>query len=48
MRIKCIILFFSTAELAGISVRILGKKIGSLKEQRGAIISALDFLFSGF
>lgn len=40
--------FMSTAELAGIHVRSLGKKVGSLKDQRDEIISALDFLFTGF
>jgi len=38
----------STAELAGIPVRLLGKKIGSLAENRGEIIAALDFLFTGY
>jgi toxin CcdB len=40
--------FMSTAELAGIHVRSLGKKLGSLKDQRHEIIAALDFLFTGF
>jgi toxin CcdB len=40
--------FMSTAELAGVSVRSLGKKVGSLKDQRNPIIAALDFLFTGF
>ncbi|MGZ4955574.1 MAG: CcdB family protein [Methylobacter sp.] len=40
--------FMSTAELAGVSVRSIGEKVGSLKEQRHQIISALDFLFTGF
>jgi toxin CcdB len=38
----------STAELAGVSVRRLGKKVGSLKDRRDEIIAALDFLFTGF
>jgi toxin CcdB len=38
----------STAELAGISQRSLGEKVGSLKDQRLEIIAALDFLFTGF
>lgn len=38
----------STAELAGVPVRTLGEKVGSLKDQRHVIISALDFLFTGF
>jgi len=40
--------FMSTAELAGIPVRSLGVKAGSLKDQRHEIIAALDFLFTGF
>ena len=38
----------STAELAGVPVRILGEKVGSLKDRRNEIIAALDFLFTGF
>ncbi|BBO84557.1 CcdB family protein [Desulfosarcina ovata] len=38
----------STAELAGISTGALGKKIGSLKDQRDKIIAAVDFLITGF
>jgi toxin CcdB len=38
----------STAELAGVPVRALGDKVGSLKDQRHIIIAALDFLFTGF
>ena len=38
----------SSAELAGIPTRLLGNKVGSLKEHRAEIIAALDFLFSGF
>ena len=38
----------STAELAGVTVHILGEKVCSLKEQRNEIIAALDFLFTGF
>lgn len=38
----------STAELAGIPMRVLGNKVGSLKEHRTEIIVALDFLFTGF
>lgn len=38
----------STAELAGVAVSLLGKKIGSLQGQRITIIAALDFLFTGF
>jgi len=40
--------FMSTAELAGVPVRSLGEKVGSLKDQRNQIIAALDFLFTGF
>jgi toxin CcdB len=40
--------FMSTAELAGISFRSLGKKVSSLSDQRHEIIAALDFLFTGF
>ncbi len=40
--------FMSTAELAGISIRSMGEKVGSLKDQRHEIIAALDFLFTGF
>lgn len=38
----------STAELAGIPVRLLGERIDSLAEHRGEIIAALDFLFTGY
>ena len=38
----------STAELAGVDLRILGDKVCSLKEHRTEIIAALDFLFTGF
>ena len=38
----------STAELAGISFRVLGEKMCSLKLHRTEIIAALDFLFTGF
>lgn len=40
--------FMSTAELAGVPVWSMGKKAGSLKDQRHEIIAALDFLFTGF
>jgi len=40
--------FMSTAELAGIPVRSMGKKVGSLKDRRLEIIATLDFLFTGF
>ncbi len=38
----------STAELAGVPIRALGMKVGSLKDHRNTIIAALDFLFTGF
>jgi len=38
----------STPELAGIPVRMLGEKIGSLSKNRDEIIAALDFLFTGY
>jgi toxin CcdB len=38
----------STAELAGVTVHILGEKVCSLKEKHNEIIAALDFLFTGF
>ncbi|HTY20029.1 MAG TPA: CcdB family protein [Geobacteraceae bacterium] len=38
----------STAELAGINLHTLGDRVCSLKEHRTEIISALDFLFTGF
>ena len=38
----------STAELAGVPVNILGKKVDSLAGHRNEIIAALDFLFTGF
>ncbi len=47
-KIKRTAVVMSTAELAGVPVKILGNKIGSLKEQRSEIIDALDFLFTGF
>ncbi|PPK78157.1 toxin CcdB [Methylobacter tundripaludum] len=40
--------FMSTAELAGVPVRSIGKKVGSLTGRRHEIISVLDFLFTGF
>ena len=38
----------STAELAGIPMRLLGQKVGTLADHRNEIIAALDFLFSGY
>jgi toxin CcdB len=36
-----------TPELAGVSGRILGERIGSLSEERRSIVAALDLLFTG-
>jgi toxin CcdB len=47
-QVEQITVFMSTAELAGIPVRALGEKVASLKDQRDAIIAALDFLWTGF
>ncbi len=47
-RIKKKAVFLSTSELAGVPVQALGKFVTSLKEHRQSIISALDFLFTGF
>jgi toxin CcdB len=47
-QIKRKTVYMSTAELAGVSARVLGEKVGSLKDQRHVILSALDFLFTGF
>jgi len=37
----------STAEIAGVSVKDLGKKVCSIKEYRNEIVAALDFLITG-
>jgi toxin CcdB len=37
----------SSAELAGVPVKILGEKIVNLEDRREGIIAALDFLFTG-
>jgi toxin CcdB len=37
----------STAELAGVPVRILGERVTSLKRRRQEIMAALDLLFTG-
>ncbi|HPR53658.1 MAG TPA: CcdB family protein [Deltaproteobacteria bacterium] len=47
-QIKRKTVYMSTAELAGVPVRALGEKVGTLKDQRQIIIAALDFLFTGF
>lgn len=40
--------FMFTAQIAAVPVKILGKKICSLKDERTAIIAALDMLFVGY
>lgn len=40
--------FMVTTQLAAVPVRVLGKKICSLKDERDAIIAALDMLFVGY
>lgn len=47
-KIKKTHVVMSTAELAGVPVRILGEKVTSLKDYRNEIIAALDFLFTGY
>jgi len=47
-QIKRKTVYLSSAELAGVPVRTLGEKVGSLKDQRHVIFPALDFLFTGF
>jgi len=37
----------STAEIAGVSIKSLGKKVCSLKVDRNEIVAALDFLITG-
>lgn len=46
-KVKGVALVMSTAELAGVSTRILGEKIITLKTKRDEIIAALDLLFTG-
>ena len=46
-KIKGAAVVMSTAELAGIPVRLLGDKVASLKNRRDEIIAALDLLFTG-
>ncbi len=38
----------STAEMAGIPLSLLGKKVDNLEANRNEIIDALDFLVNGF
>jgi len=37
----------STAEIAGVSVKNIGKQVCSLKQYRNEIVAALDFLITG-
>jgi toxin CcdB len=37
----------STAEIAGVSVKSLGKKVCSIKQYRNEIVAAIDFLITG-
>jgi toxin CcdB len=46
-KIKGATVVMSTAELAGVSNRLLGDKVVSLKNKRDEIIAALDLLFTG-
>ena len=41
------VLLMSTAEIAGVSTKALGKKVCSIKEYRNEIVAALDFLITG-
>lgn len=47
-KIKGASVVMSTAELAGISNRLLADKVASPKNKRDEIIAALDLLFTGF
>ena len=47
IKIKGAAVVMSTAELAGVSNRLLGDKIASLQNKRDEIIAALDLLFTG-
>jgi toxin CcdB len=38
----------STAEMAGVPLRLLGAKVTSLEQSRQEIIAAVDFLITGF
>ncbi|CAG0939963.1 Toxin CcdB [Gallionellaceae bacterium] len=46
-KVKGVAVVMSTAELAGVSIRSLGDKVGSLNDRRDEIIAALDLLFTG-
>lgn len=45
--IEGVAVVMSTAELAGVSSRMLGERLTSLALRRDEIIAALDFLFTG-
>ena len=46
-KVKGLSVVMSTAELAGLSTRLLGGKVTSLQGKRDEIIAALDMLFTG-
>jgi len=46
-KVKGTAVVMSTAELAGVSNRLLRDKVASLKTKRDEIIAALDLLFTG-
>ncbi len=46
-KVKGTAVVMSSAELAGVSNRLLGDKVASLKTKRDEIIAALDLLFTG-
>ncbi len=37
----------STAEIAGVSIKSLGKRVCSIKEYRDKIVAAIDFMITG-
>jgi len=37
-----------TSQLAGVSIEILGEKVSNLENNRSEIISAIDFMLTGF
>ncbi len=39
---------FSTVELTGISIAMLGESVGNIRSCRDEIIAALDVVFTGF
>ena len=47
-KVKGEFVVMSTAELAGLPIRVLGEKVTSLKSKRDEIIAALDLVFTGF